>query len=198
MAYREVIKYPDNRLRKKSLPVTDYSDPVIQKLVEDLFDTLNVTGGVGISAPQIGTNLRVIAIKTDDFQELMINPVVTSAEDSKMMNEGCLSFPGIYENVERFDTVDVEYMNLKGETISAIASGLPAQIIQHEIEHLDGRLIVDNVSLLKANRIKKKMAPKIEKTTSQEKKIGGKSKLTKLSKKELRIRRMRKKKNRKR
>ena len=198
MAYREVIKYPDNRLRKKSLPVTDYSDPVIQKLAEDLFDTLNVTGGVGISAPQIGTNLRVIAIKTDDFQELMINPVVTSAEDSKMMNEGCLSFPGIYENVERFDTVDVEYMNLKGETISAIASGLPAQIIQHEIEHLDGRLIVDNVSLLKANRIKKKMAPKIEKTTSQEKKIGGKSKLTKLSKKELRIRRMRKKKNRKR
>lgn len=196
MAYREVIKYPDNRLRKKSLPVTDYSDPVIQKLVEDLFDTLNVTGGVGISAPQIGTNLRVIAIKTDDFQELMINPVVTSAEDSKMMNEGCLSFPGVYENVERFDTVDVEYMNLKGETISAIASGLPAQIIQHEIEHLDGRLIVDNVSLLKANRIKKKMAPKIEKTASQEKKIGGKSKLTKLSKKELRIRRMRKKKNR--
>lgn len=196
MAYRKVIKYPDNRLRKKSLPVTDYSDPVIQKLAEDLFDTLNVTGGVGISAPQIGTNLRVIAVKTDDFQELMINPVITSTENSRMMNEGCLSFPGIYENVERFETVDVEYVNLKGETINGIASGLPAQIVQHEIEHLDGKLIVDNVSSLKADRIKKKMAPKIEKLTSQEKKIGGKSKLAKLSKKELRIRRMRKKKNR--
>lgn len=196
MAYRKVIKYPDNRLRKKSLPVTDYSDPVIQKLAEDLFDTLNVTGGVGISAPQIGTNLRVIAVKTDDFQELMINPVITSTENSRMMNEGCLSFPGIYENVERFETVDVEYVNLKGETINGIASGLPAQIVQHEIEHLDGKLIVDNVSSLKADRIKKRMAPKIEKLTSQEKKIGGKSKLAKLSKKELRIRRMRKKKNR--
>jgi peptide deformylase len=196
MAYRKVIKYPDNRLRKKSLPVTDYLDPVIQKLAEDLFDTLNVTGGVGISAPQIGTNLRVIAVKTDDFQELMINPVITSTENSRMMNEGCLSFPGIYENVERFETVDVEYVNLKGETINGIASGLPAQIVQHEIEHLDGKLIVDNVSSLKADRIKKRMAPKIEKLTSQEKKIGGKSKLAKLSKKELRIRRMRKKKNR--
>lgn len=196
MAYRKVIKYPDNRLRKKSLPVTDYSDSVIQKLAEDLFDTLNVTGGVGISAPQIGTNLRVIAVKTDDFQELMINPVITSTENSRMMNEGCLSFPGIYENVERFETVDVEYVNLKGETINGIASGLPAQIVQHEIEHLDGKLIVDNVSSLKADRIKKRMAPKIEKLTSQEKKIGGKSKLAKLSKKELRIRRMRKKKNR--
>jgi len=106
MAFRRILLYPSKELVEKSTVVTDFTEA--QSVVEDLKDTLNVAGGVGLSAPQIGIHTRVIFVNTPEFSGEMINPVIVETSDAVSMSEGCLSFPGIFENIDRYSKVKVE------------------------------------------------------------------------------------------
>ncbi len=165
MAFRTILKYPDRGLLKKSQPVGDGED--VTALVNDLVDTLKVARGVGLSAPQIGFHKRVIYVKTPELSTEMINPEIVEATDPDDMQEGCLSFPGIYQSVKRNTAVTVQYTTLSGDNRQDNLTGLPAQVVQHEIEHLDGKLMVDHMSRLK----KKIISRKIEKAQRQVSKI---------------------------
>ena len=156
MAFRTILKYPDRRLRKKSQPVEEGEDVAI--LVSDLVDTLKVANGVGLSGPQIGFHKRVIYVKTPELVTEMINPEIIESSCPKDMREGCLSFPGVYQNVKRNTLVTVRYITLAGEVREEKLSGLPAQVVQREIEHLDGKLMVDHMSRLKKQIISRKIA----------------------------------------
>lgn len=156
MAFRTILKYPDRRLLKKSQRVNEGED--VSTLVNDLVDTLKVASGVGLSAPQIGFHKRVIYVKTPELSTEMINPEIIEATEPDDMQEGCLSFPGIYQNVRRNTSVTVRYATLSGDTHEDKLTGLPAQVVQHEIEHLDGKLMVDHMSRLKKQIISRKIA----------------------------------------
>ena len=156
MAFRKILKYPDSGLLKKSAAVSSSDD--VTTLVNDLVDTLKVADGVGLSAPQIGFYQRVIYVKTPEFSGEMINPEIIESFDETTVAEGCLSFPGIYQNVKRYSSVLVKYTTLAGEEKEEKLAGLPAQVVQHEVEHLDGKLMVDHMSRLKRQIISRKVA----------------------------------------
>ena len=130
MAFRRILKYPDSKLKNKSVAVLEGED--VSTIVSDLWDTLNVGGGVGLSAPQIGTFKRVIYVACPTWKGEMINPVITECTNQSRTWEGCLSFPGIREMVPRYESVDVEYQKLDGTTHTISLSGLPAQVVQHD------------------------------------------------------------------
>jgi peptide deformylase len=163
MALREIIKLPDKRLRLACEPVKRV-DAGIRKLVADLFETMYDAPGIGLAAIQIGIAKRVVTMdlskKEDDHKPLVfINPEViwTSAEKSKY-EEGCLSIPDYYEEVERPAKVKVKYLDLDGKEHEIEASGLFATCLQHEIDHTNGVLFIDHISKLKRDRITKKFA----------------------------------------
>ncbi len=163
MALREIIKLPDKRLRLKSESVKRI-DAGIRKLVDDLFETMYGAPGIGLAAIQIGVAKRVFTAdlsKKDEEHEpqVFINPEITwkSAEKSKY-EEGCLSIPEIYEEVERPTQVKVKYLDLDGKEREIEASGLMATCLQHEIDHTNGVLFIDHISKLKRDRIVKKFA----------------------------------------
>jgi peptide deformylase len=170
MALREIIKLPDKRLRLKSEPVKRI-DAGIRKLVDDLFETMYDAPGIGLAAIQIGVAKRVVTMdlskKEDDHKPLVfINPEVTwkSAEKSKY-EEGCLSIPDYYEEVQRPAQVKVKYLDLDGNEHEIEAAGLFATCLQHEIDHTNGVLFIDHISKLKRDRIVKKFtkaAKKVE------------------------------------
>jgi len=158
---REIVKLPDKRLRLKSEPVKRI-DSSIRKLVEDLFETMYEAPGIGLAAIQIGVPKRVVTMdlskKDDDHKpQVFINPEVvwTSAEKSKY-EEGCLSIPEFYEEVERPAQVKVKYLDIDGNEQEIEASGLLATCLQHEIDHTNGVLFIDYISKLKRDRIVKK------------------------------------------
>jgi peptide deformylase len=163
MALREIIKLPDKRLRLSSEPVKRI-DAGIRKLVDDLFETMYDAPGIGLAAIQIGIAKRVVTLdlskKEDDHKPLVfINPEVTwkSAETSKY-EEGCLSIPDYYEEVERPAQVKVKYLDLDGKEHEIAASGLFATCLQHEIDHTNGVLFIDHISKLKRDRVIKKFS----------------------------------------
>jgi peptide deformylase len=161
MALREIITLPDKRLRLKSEPVKRI-DAGIRKLVDDLFETMYDAPGIGLAAIQIGIAKRVVTMdlsKKDEGHkpQVFINPEVTwkSAETSKY-EEGCLSIPEYYEEVERPAQVKVKYLDLDGTEHEIEASGLFATCLQHEIDHTNGVLFIDYISKLKRDRVIKK------------------------------------------
>jgi peptide deformylase len=161
MALREIITLPDKRLRLKSEPIKRV-DAGIRKLVDDLFETMYHAPGIGLAAIQIGVPKRVVTMdlskKEDDHKPLVfINPEVTwkSAEKSKY-EEGCLSIPDYYEEVERSAQVKVKYLDLDGNEHEIDAAGLFATCLQHEIDHTNGVLFIDYISKLKRDRVIKK------------------------------------------
>jgi peptide deformylase len=163
MALREIIKLPDKRLRLRSEPVKRI-DTTIRKLVDDLFETMYDAPGIGLAAIQIGIAKRVVTMdlskKEDDHKpQVFINPEVIwkSAETSKF-EEGCLSIPEFYEEVERPAQVKVKYLDIDGNEHEIEASGLLATCLQHEIDHTNGVLFIDYISKLKRDRIVKKFA----------------------------------------
>ena len=156
MAFRKILKFPDQALRKKSVSVENF-DESLPPLVCDLYDTLNVAGGVGLSAPQIGFHQRVIYVSTSQFSDAMVNPVITKQSDTVKVPEGCLSFPGVNEAIPRSSHIEVKYQDVLGEEHSVELDGLAAQVVQHEIEHLDGILMVDHLHRIKRARIKNKI-----------------------------------------
>jgi peptide deformylase len=163
MAVRDIIKLPDKRLRLVSEPVKRIDDGV-RKLVDDMFDTMYKAPGIGLAAIQIGVPKRVVILdlskKEDDHKPLVfINPEVTwASEEKSKYEEGCLSIPEYYEEVERPAKVKVKYLDLDGEAHETEVKGLLATCLQHEIDHINGVLFIDHLSRLKRSLIIKKFA----------------------------------------
>ena len=159
MSLLKILKHPDPRLRKKSSPVTSVTTEIGQ-LVDDMFETMYAAPGIGLASTQINNphSIVVIDISEEKDQPLcLINPKITESSGEAVHEEGCLSVPGIYENVARAEEVTVEALNRDGEPFELKADGVLAVCIQHELEHLQGKLFVDHLSKLKQQRIRKKM-----------------------------------------
>ena len=163
MALRDIIVLPDKRLRQKSEPVKAV-DAELRALVDDMFETMYKAPGVGLAAIQVGVPKRVVTVDTAKKDEpknpqVLINPeVVWSSEEKNTYEEGCLSIPEYYEEVERPSEVKVRFMDLDGRTREVAANGLLATVLQHEIDHTNGVLFIDHISKLKRDRVIKKFA----------------------------------------
>jgi peptide deformylase len=161
MAVREIIKLPDKRLRLNSEPVKRI-DAGIRALVADMFETMYAAPGIGLAGIQIGVAKRVVVMdlsKRDEAQQphVFINPEITWASEEKSTHEeGCLSIPEYYEEVERPNEVKVKYLDLEGKAREIEAAGLFATCLQHEIDHINGVLFIDHISKLKRDRVVKK------------------------------------------
>lgn len=199
MAFRKILKFPDQELFKKSKPVVDIDDGIVT-LADDLRDTLNVAGGVGLAAPQIGVLHRVIYVVCDAFSGVMINPVIKETHDFGAAQEQCLSFPGVSEIIPRYSRIVVEYKDLASQQHTSTFTNLAAQIIQHEIDHLDGRLIIHHLSHLKQNIVRRRVnkvknkVKKMLKSSDTDRKTRTKT-IGHLSKKEIKLRLKRRKQN---
>ena len=176
MAVRDILILPDKRLRLLSKPVAKI-DAATKQLVEDMFDTMYDAPGIGLAAIQIGEPRRIVTMdlaKKDDEKEpqVFINPEITwSSDETNVHEEGCLSIPEYYEEVERPAEVKVKYTDLDGKQHEVHATGLFATCIQHEIDHLNGVLFIDHISKLKRDRVVKKFT----KAAKQAAKDAGKS-----------------------
>jgi peptide deformylase len=172
MASHEILKLPDKRLRLKSEPVKRV-DAGLRALVEDMFETMYAAPGIGLASIQIGVPKRVVVMdlsKKDEGHKplVFINPEIIWASDEKSTHEeGCLSIPEYYEEVERPSEVKVKYQDLDGKTHEVTANGLFATCIQHEIDHTNGVLFIDHISKLKRDRVVKKFT-KAAKTAGKE------------------------------
>ena len=159
MSTLNILHFPDPKLRQKAVVVDDVNDD-IRSLVDDMFETMYTAPGIGLAAVQVNVLKRVIVIdiSEDKSQPLcFINPIIVQSSGREVMEEGCLSVPGIYEMVSRAEEVTVRYQDRDGKTVELKAEGLLAVCIQHEIDHLDGKLFVDYLSEMKRKRIRKKM-----------------------------------------
>ena len=161
MAIRPLVTLPDPRLRLKSAPV-DKIDEEVRGLAQDMLETMYDAPGVGLAAIQIGVPKRVVTIDTAKKDEerrpiVLVNPeIVWSSEETSTYEEGCLSIPEYYEEVERPTRVKFRYTDLDGKAVEVEAEGLLATVVQHEIDHLDGVLFIDHLSKLKRDRVIKK------------------------------------------
>lgn len=148
-----ILHYGEEPLRNQSEPVKEINDD-IRRLVADMFETMYEGQGVGLAAPQIGVNLQVAVIDIGEDPLVLINPKITKKWGKETCNEGCLSFPGLSEKVERAIGVIAEATDLDGETYEIEAEGLLARAIQHELDHLDGVLFIDRISKARKLQIK--------------------------------------------
>lgn len=159
MPILNVLCFPDPRLRLKAAAVIEVNDE-IRTLVDDMFETMYGAPGIGLAAVQVNILKRVIVIDISEDKsepQCFINPEIVESHGSEKMEEGCLSVPGIYEPVTRAESVNVRYLDRDGNNAEMDADGLLGVCIQHEIDHLDGKLFVDYLSEMKRNRIRKKM-----------------------------------------
>lgn len=159
MAIRKILYLPDERLRKVAKPIETFDDN-LQALIEDMFDTMYDARGVGLAAPQIGVSLRmsVIDIIGDKTKQLVIiNPEIISSEGEKEFEEGCLSVPGAYDTVVRAEKVTVKALDRFGKPFEISGEGLLGECLQHEIDHLNGKLFVDLLSPLKRMMARRKL-----------------------------------------
>jgi peptide deformylase len=159
MALLPILQHPDPRLRQKTLPVTVF-DEKLQGLIDDLFETMYAAPGVGLAANQCGVLLRlaVMDCSEDKSQPLVIaNPEIISSDERQEMEEGCLSVPDIRDTIPRFNRIKVRAQDRNGVWFELETEALAAQCVQHEIDHLNGKLYIDYLSSLKRERIKKKM-----------------------------------------
>ena len=159
MAILDILQYPDKRLRTVAKPVEQVDD-VIKKLVDDLFETMYLAPGIGLAATQVNVHQQVIVIdiSEDKSQPLcLINPEIIASSGTESCDEGCLSVPDIYETVQRCEKVTVKAMDQNGDEYTLQADEMLAVCIQHEMDHLKGKLFVDYLSPLKLQRIKKRL-----------------------------------------
>lgn len=150
---REIVFCGSKVLRRKCEPV-DAVDGEVTGLVQDLFDTLAEADGVGLAAPQIGVTRRVLVVDVSSQEEdrppvALINPVITEGRGMAVGEEGCLSIPDLYGDVPRYTSIDVEALNPSGELFGISAEGFYARVIQHEMDHLDGKLFIDYLTPIK-------------------------------------------------
>jgi peptide deformylase len=160
MAILEILEYPDKRLRTIAKPVTEVTDN-LRKVIDDMFETMYEAPGIGLAATQVNVHLRIVTMDLSEDKDeplVFINPEVTVLDgELESMQEGCLSVPGFYEDVTRIEHCLVKALDRNGEPFELEARGLLAVCIQHEIDHLEGKLMVDYLSPLKRNRIKSKL-----------------------------------------
>lgn len=159
MTILDILRYPDKRLRTVAKPVERVDDS-IKKLVDDMFETMYVAPGIGLAATQVNVHQQVIVIDVseDKNQPLcLINPEIIAEEGTERCDEGCLSVPEIYETVERSEKVTVKALDQNGDEYTLQADEMLAVCIQHEMDHLKGKLFVDYLSPLKLQRIKKRL-----------------------------------------
>jgi len=160
MAILNILRYPDPRLHKVAKPVTEFGER-LRTLVRDMAETMYEAPGVGLAASQVDVHEQLLVIditESKDALQVFINPEITwSSDDRQVYDEGCLSVPGIYDGVERPSKVRVQALDLEGKSFELEAEGLLAVCIQHEMDHLKGKVFVEYLSPLKRNRIKAKM-----------------------------------------
>jgi peptide deformylase len=162
MAVLNILEYPDPRLRKIAAPVAEVT-PEIRKLVSDLADTMYAAPGVGLAATQVDVHKRVIVIDVSEARDnlqVFINPELITAEGEAEAEEGCLSVPGYYDKVTRPARIRARAQNERGEAFEVEAEGLLAVCIQHEMEHLVGKVFVDHLSSLKRARLSARLRKK--------------------------------------
>jgi peptide deformylase len=159
MAILEILQYPDPRLNLPAQRV-EKIDAATRKLIDDMVETMYAAPGIGLAASQVDVHKQIIVIDvSEDKSDLrvFINPEITRREGLAVNQEGCLSVPGIYDNVERADSVTVTALDRNGSRFTLNASGLLATCIQHEMDHLQGKVFVDYLSELKQNRVRTKL-----------------------------------------
>jgi len=162
MPILDILTYPDPRLKKRSTPV-EKIDRDIEKLLDDMAETMYDAPGIGLAAPQVGINLRVIIVDISAVEKNspglieLINPEIVSVDGEETSEEGCLSIPDFTSKVKRKAWVKVQGLNRKGEPIERETAGLLARAFQHEIDHIDGLLFIDRLSRLKKELIKNKI-----------------------------------------
>jgi len=159
MAILEILEYPDPRLRTRAKPVEQVTDD-LRQLAEDMLETMYAAPGIGLAATQVNVHRRMLVVDVSENRDeprILVNPEIIERDGEQVVEEGCLSVPGIYDTVERAQHIRVRCLGLDGEPFELEAEGLLAVCIQHEIDHLDGKLFVDYLSDLKRQRIRKKL-----------------------------------------
>ncbi|MFI4939175.1 MAG: peptide deformylase [Burkholderiales bacterium] len=160
MSLLNILRYPDSRLHKIAKPVTTF-DARLKQLVDDMAETMYDAPGVGLAASQVDVHQQLIIIDTSETRSnlrVFINPeIVWTSADKQIYEEGCLSVPGIYDDVERYAKITVKALDVEGKPFELSADGLLAVCIQHEMDHLRGKVFVEYLSPLKRNRIKAKL-----------------------------------------
>ena len=158
MAIRDILHFPDPRLRNRAEAVTRVDD-AIRHLLDDMLETMYAAPGIGLAAIQVNVPMRVVTIDISDHRDqplCLVNPEILELAGNVETEEGCLSVPGVYEFVERAEWIRARALGRDGEVFEFEAEGLLAVCVQHEIDHLDGKLFVDYLSQLKRQRIRKK------------------------------------------
>jgi peptide deformylase len=159
MALLSVLQFPDKKLRNKALPVETF-DASILKIVDDMFETMYEQGGIGLAAIQVDIKLRIIVIDISEDKKAplcIINPDIFFREGVQEEFEGCLSFPGVFDKVDRSKVIKLRAQDQHGKTFEIEADDILSICIQHEMDHLDGILFVDHLSRLKQERLRKKL-----------------------------------------
>jgi peptide deformylase len=164
MARLEILRYPDPRLYTKAAPV-ERVDASIRSLIADMAETMYAAPGVGLAATQVDVHRRVIVIDTSEARDallVLVNPEIVWREGTQLLEEGCLSVPGIYEPVERSQKVRVKALDRDGKPFELEAEELLAVCIQHEMDHLEGKVFVDYLSRLKRERIRTRLQKQLK------------------------------------
>jgi peptide deformylase len=159
MAILRILEFPDPRLRKKAVPVADV-DANIRSLVDDMFETMYAAPGIGLAATQVDVHKRLLVADISQEKndpQVLINPEILEKDGVAVTEEGCLSVPGYFEEVERAEHIRVRYLDRDGKETEKEVEGLLAVCIQHEIDHLNGKLFVDYLSEAKRQRIRRKL-----------------------------------------
>jgi len=159
MALLPILEFPDPRLRTKAQPVAQVDDR-IRKLIDDMFETMYAAPGIGLAATQVNVHQRLLVVDVSESRKeplALINPEILARDGVEESEEGCLSVPGVYDKVTRAGEILVRALDRDGKTIEFPADGLLAVCIQHEMDHLEGKLFVDYLSDLKRTRIRKKL-----------------------------------------
>ena len=159
MAILDILEFPDPRLRTKAKPVTKVDDK-IRKLTDDMLETMYEAPGIGLAATQVNVHQRIVVIDVSEEKNeplVLINPEYDVLEGEQEFDEGCLSVPGYYETVTRAEKIRLKALNREGEPYEMVCEGLLSVCVQHELDHLDGKLFVDHISKLKRERIRKKL-----------------------------------------
>jgi peptide deformylase len=159
MAKLEILEFPDPRLRTRAKRVEAF-DAALGQLVDDMVETMYAANGIGLAATQVNRHQRLLVLDVSDEQDnpkVYINPKIVDEEGAQVCEEGCLSVPGIYANVKRAEKVRVEAQDRHGVTFHEDAEGIHAVCLQHEMDHLEGKLFVDYLSPLKRQMVRKKL-----------------------------------------
>lgn len=159
MAILNILEYPDPRLRTRAQPV-DVVDDELRRLAADMLETMYAAPGIGLAATQVDVHRRMLVADTSEEQDtphIFINPEILERRGTEVMEEGCLSVPGFYESVTRSEWIRVRALNLEGASFEMELDGLLAVVVQHEMDHLEGKLFVDYLSDLKRQRIRKRI-----------------------------------------